>query len=143
MPDEKLEAWMHPVFDNLNMIARGIKSKKLPIHLNAEELQKNNQLCLQAITYMRGRSLPNQYLFVDEAQNLTPLEIKTLITRAGQGTKVIISGDPEQIDCKNLNYDTNGLMVTTRKFKDDPLFGVVHLHRSERSELAQRAAELL
>lgn len=141
--NEKLESWMQPVYDNIGMIARGIKGHKMPFTLSAEELAKNDQLCLQAITYMRGRSLPEQYLFVDEAQNLTPLEMKTLITRAGGGTKVIIAGDPEQIDCPQLNYDTNGLMVTTRKFKNDPLFGVVHLHRSERSALAQRAAELL
>lgn len=141
--NEKLESWMQPVHDNIGMIARGIKSQKMPFILSAEELKKNDQLCLQAITYMRGRSLPEQYLFVDEAQNLTPLEMKTLITRAGMGTKVIIAGDPEQIDAPHLNYDTNGLMVTTRKFKNDPLFGVVHLHQSERSALAQRAAELL
>lgn len=141
--DEKLEIWMHPVFDNISMIAAGIKQKKVPFHINLEDLKKQDQICLQAITYMRGRSLPYQFLFVDEAQNLTPLELKTLITRAGVGTKVIISGDPDQIDTKHLNHDNNGLMVTTRKFTGDPLFGVVHLQHSERSELAQRAAELL
>lgn len=141
--DEKLESWMQPVFDNISMIAAGMKAKKLPHVISSEELRKADQLCLQAITYMRGRSLPFQFLFVDEAQNLTPLEIKTLITRAGQGTKVIIAGDPDQIDAKGLGYDTNGLMRTTRRFKGDSLFGVVHLHRSERSALAQRAAELL
>jgi PhoH-like ATPase len=141
--DEKLENWMQPVFDNISMIIAGTKARKMSNFFSAEDLIKNKQLVLQAITYMRGRSLPRQFLFVDEAQNLTPLEVKTLVTRAGIGTKVILAGDPEQIDTKALNYDNNGLMVTTKKFRGEPLFGVVHLKRSERSELAQRAADLL
>lgn len=141
--DEKLENWMQPVFDNISMIIAGTKAKKMSTFFTAEDLIKNKQLVLQAITYMRGRSLPRQFLFVDEAQNLTPLEVKTLVTRAGAGTKVILAGDPDQIDTKALNYDNNGLMVTTKKFRGESLFGVVHLKRSERSELAQRAADLL
>lgn len=141
--DEKLDSWMQPVYDNINMIIAGARARKLPAFFSIDDLIKNKQLVLQAITYMRGRSLPYQFLFVDEAQNLTALEVKTLVTRAGVGTKVILAGDPDQIDAKTLNYDNNGLMVTTKKFRGDKLFGVVHLHRSERSELAQRAADLL
>jgi len=140
--NEKLESWMQPIFDNISIIGSGLH-KKHAHSVSTDELTKNNQLSMQALTYMRGRSLPQQYLFVDEAQNLTQLEVKTLITRAGHGTKVILSGDPDQIDTPHLSYDTNGLMVTTKKFKGDPLFGVVHLKTSERSALAARAAELL
>jgi len=141
--NEKIENWMYPIFDNIGFIAHEMKRLKLPVTVSVEELRKTNMLSLQAITYMRGRSLPQQYLFVDEAQNLTPLELKTLITRAGKGTKVVIAGDPEQIDTQQLGYDNNGLMVTTRRFMNDKIFGVVQLHKSERSHLAQKAAELL
>ena len=140
--NDKLDIWMQPIFDNISMITSGL-GRKAAAQLSIEELQKENMISLQAITYMRGRSLPKQFLFVDEAQNLTPLEVKTLVTRAGHGTKVILSGDPDQIDTPHLSYDTNGLMVTTKKFKGDPLFGVVHLKKSERSKLAERAAALL
>ena len=141
--NDKIETWMYPIFDTISAIAHEIKKMKLPIVISTEDLRKTNQLSLQAITYMRGRSLPQQYLFIDEAQNLTPLELKTLITRAGTGTKVIMAGDPEQIDTNQLGYDTNGLIVTTRRFMNERIFGVVHLQKSERSSLAQKAAELL
>ncbi|MDQ5890419.1 MAG: PhoH-related ATPase [Candidatus Dependentiae bacterium] len=141
--NEKIENWMYPIFDNIGIIGSELRKAKMPFNISTEEMRKANQLSLQAITYMRGRSLPHQYLFVDEAQNLTPLELKTLITRAGKGTKVIIAGDPEQIDTPHLGYDTNGLIVTTRRFMNEKCFGVVQLHTSERSNLAQKAAELL
>jgi PhoH-like ATPase len=140
---EKIESWMYPIFDNIGMIGSQLKKNKAAITVSAEALRKANQLSLQAMTCMRGRSLPHQFFFIDEAQNLTPLELKTLITRAGKGTKVIIAGDPEQIDSHRLNYYSNGLMVTTNKFMNERIFGVVHLHKSERSGLAQKAAELL
>ncbi|MDQ5940483.1 MAG: PhoH-related ATPase [Candidatus Dependentiae bacterium] len=141
--NEKIENWMYPIFDNIGIIGSEIKKAKLPMSISVEDLRKANQLSLQAITYMRGRSLPYQFMFIDEAQNLTPLELKTLITRAGKGTKVIIAGDPEQIDTPHLGYDSNGLVVTTRQFMNEKCFGVVQLHTSERSNLAQKAAELL
>jgi len=141
--NEKIENWMYPIFDNIGFIGNELKRLKIPLTISVEELRKTNMLSLQAITYMRGRSLPQQYLFIDEAQNLNPLELKTLITRAGYGTKVIIAGDPEQIDTPQLGYDSNGLVVTTRRFMNERCFGVVQLHKSERSSLAQKAAELL
>lgn len=140
---EKLETWMQPVYDNISVIVKEIKNKKYPLHISAEKLLENDQLSLQAMTYMRGRSLPKQFVFVDEAQNLTPLEIKTLISRAGAGTKVVLAGDPEQIDNPKLTYENNGLMLATRRFYGQSIFGCVMLHKSERSILAQKAAELL
>lgn len=141
--DEKLDSWMYPIRDNIEAIGSMLAKKSLPFRIDFEGLLKYDQLSLQALTYMRGRSLPNQFIYVDEAQNMTPLEVKTLITRAGAGTKVILAGDPDQIDTPHLNRETNGLVVTTEKFLGDRLFAAVKLERSERSELAQRAADLL
>jgi PhoH-like ATPase len=106
-------------------------------------LQQRGILSLEAITYMRGRSIPHQFVFIDEVQNLTPHEVKTIVSRAGEGTKVILAGDPHQIDSPYLDFSSNGLTVTTDKLKDEPLFGTVYLETSERSELAKLAAEAL
>ncbi len=108
-----------------------------------DKLQKQGILSLEAITYMRGRSIPFQFVFIDEVQNLTPHEVKTIVSRAGEGTKVILAGDPFQIDSPYLDFTSNGLTVTTEKFKDHSLFGTVFLEISERSELAKVAAEIL
>ena len=108
-----------------------------------EHLQQRGILSLEAITYMRGRSIPYQYVFIDEVQNLTPHEVKTIVSRAGEGTKVILAGDPYQIDSPYLDFSSNGLTVTSEKFKDQRLFGTAFLETSERSELAKMAAELL
>ncbi len=108
-----------------------------------EQLQRQGVLSLEAITYMRGRSIPNQFVFIDEVQNLTPHEVKTIVSRAGEGTKVILAGDPFQIDSPYLDFSSNGLTVTTEKFKNYSLFGTVFLEISERSELAKLAAEIL
>lgn len=108
-----------------------------------ERLQRQGVISLEAITYMRGRSIPYQFVFIDEVQNLTPHEVKTIVSRAGEGTKVILAGDPYQIDSPYLDFSSNGLTVTTEKFKEQSLFGTVFLQTSERSELAKLAAEIL
>ena len=92
---------------------------------------------------MRGRSIPHQFMFIDEVQNLTPHEVKTLVSRAGEGTKVILAGDPHQIDSPFLDFTSNGLTVTSNKLRGQAIFGTVYLEISERSELAQIAADEL
>jgi PhoH-like ATPase len=106
-------------------------------------LQQQGILSLEAITYMRGRSIPNQFVFIDEVQNLTPHEVKTIVSRAGEGTKVILAGDPYQIDSPYLDFNSNGLTVSTERLKGNALFGSVFLEKSERSALAQLAGDLL
>lgn len=108
-----------------------------------DHLQQRGILSLEAITYMRGRSIPYQFVFIDEVQNLTPHEVKTIVSRAGEGTKVVLAGDPYQIDSPYLDFSSNGLTVTSEKFKNQKLFGTAFLETSERSELAKMAAELL
>ncbi len=100
-------------------------------------------LSLEAITYMRGRSIPDQYIFVDEVQNLTLHEVKTLITRAGEGSKIILAGDPYQIDSPYLDFASNGLVFASEKLKGASICATVFLERSERSLLSQLAGELL
>ena len=108
-----------------------------------DRLQDRGILSLEAITYMRGRSIPNQFVFIDEVQNLTPHEVKTIVSRAGEGTKVILAGDPYQIDSPYLDFTSNGLTVTSEKFKNHEIFGTAFLETSERSELAKLAAAIL
>lgn len=108
-----------------------------------DRLQQRGILSLEAITYMRGRSIPYQFVFIDEVQNLTPHEVKTIVSRAGEGTKVILAGDPYQIDSPYLDFSSNGLTVTSEKFKNQQIFGTAFLETSERSELAKMAAEIL
>lgn len=162
---EKLHYWMQPVRDNLEFIASHLheympegeaKHKKQKFHDQSddheysfnvntfvEHLQRKGTLSLEAITYMRGRSIPYQFMLIDEVQNLTPHEVKTIVSRAGEGTKVILAGDPYQIDSPYLDFSSNGLTVTTDKFKEESIFGGVFLETSERSELAKIAAEIL
>lgn len=108
-----------------------------------DRLQQRGIISLEAITYMRGRSIPYQFVFIDEVQNLTPHEVKTIVSRAGEGTKVILAGDPYQIDSPYLDFTSNGLTVTSEKFKEQSIFGTVFLETSERSELAKLAATIL
>jgi PhoH-like ATPase len=98
---------------------------------------------MEAVTYIRGRSLPRQYIIIDEAQNLTPHEVKTIISRAGSNTKVILTGDPYQIDNPYLDASSNGLTYVVERFKGQEIFGQVLLTRSERSPLAALAASIL
>jgi PhoH-like ATPase len=108
-----------------------------------DELIRRGKIGLEAITYMRGRSIPYQYILIDEVQNLTPHEVKTLISRVGEGSKIILCGDPYQIDSPYLDFSSNGLVIASQRFKGQQLFGTVFLETSERSELSRLAGELL
>lgn len=111
--------------------------------MSLDELVYRGKVSLEAITYMRGRSIPYQFILIDEAQNLTPHEIKALVTRVGAGSKIILTGDPYQIDSPYLDFSSNGLITASEKFKGQRLFGSVYLPVSERGELSQIAGELL
>jgi len=137
--EEKLEHWMQPIYDNLKLLTDSFydDEDKLQYLLDSKVLE------MEAVTYIRGRSLPKQFIIIDEAQNLTPHEVKTIISRAGVSTKVILTGDPYQIDNPYLDASSNGLTYVVERFKGQELFGQVLLTRSERSPLAALAASLL
>ncbi|HRI65078.1 MAG TPA: PhoH family protein, partial [Polyangium sp.] len=141
--DEKLNPWMQPIFDNLEFLFSNSASGKNRDSRGFMQLLESGVLQVEPITYIRGRSLPNQYLIVDEAQNLTPHEVKTIITRAGEGTKIVLTGDPHQIDNPYVDSTSNGLSVVADRFKPVNLSGHVVLAKGERSELAELAANLL
>lgn len=141
--EEKLENWMGPIFDNLEYILAMHKKKKSVKFSTVEDLLDTGLLQLEALTYMRGRSIPKQFIIVDEAQNLTPHEIKTVITRVGNFAKMILTGDPYQIDNPYLDSSSNGLTYCVEKMKSQQMFGHITLTRSERSDLASIAAEIL
>jgi PhoH-like ATPase len=138
--DEKLSHWMQPLFDNLDYI---LSVYKKPTLKTVDHLMASKHIELEAIAHIRGRSLPGQYIIIDEAQNLTPHEIKTIVSRAGQGTKVVLTGDPYQIDSPYLDANSNGLSYLVDVFKGQKIFGHVTMQKSERSRLAELAAELL
>ena len=138
---EKLSHWMKPLVDNLELIVSVTNNKS--DYKNVEAILKSSRVEIEAITYIRGRSLPKQFIIVDEAQNLSPHEIKTIVSRAGKGTKVVLTGDPNQIDSPYLDSDSNGLTYLVEAFKGQKIFGHVTFSKSERSELAELAAELL
>lgn len=140
--EEKLTPWMQPIFDNLELIF-GMEKKEKGRQRNYKELINQGILELEPLTYIRGRSIPNQYMIVDEAQNLTPHEIKTIITRAGDNTKIVLTGDPYQIDNPYIDSSSNGLSYVVERFKNEEIAGHVTLSKGERSELAERAANLL
>ncbi len=106
-------------------------------------LLESGKIMLESLTYIRGRSIPKQYIIIDEAQNLTPHEVKTIVSRAGMGSKVVLTGDPYQIDNPYLDSNSNGLTYLVEHFKSQKLFGHITLSKSERSPLAALAAELL
>lgn len=138
--EEKLTPWMQPIYDNLEFLCGSMNGG------SGDAMQwvlESRKLEMEAVTYIRGRSLPKMYIIIDEAQNLTPHEIKTLVSRAGKGSKVILTGDPSQIDNPYLDRDSNGLSYCVSKFKDQPLCGHVVLESIERSELAALATRVL
>jgi PhoH-like ATPase len=137
---EKLSHWMEPLFDNLEYLLSVYHKQNIK---NAEQLMNNRVIELEALSYIRGRSLPGQFIIIDEAQNLSPHEIKTIVSRAGEGSKVVLTGDPYQIDSPYLDSNSNGLSFLVETFKGQDVFGHVTLNRSERSRLAELAAELL
>jgi PhoH-like ATPase len=141
--DEKLSHWMQPIFDNLEFVMDRLYKNSDDVDKKIRFLIESQKVQIEAITYIRGRSIPKQFLIVDEAQNLTPHEVKTIISRAGEGTKVVLTGDPYQIDNPYLDSSSNGLNFVIEKFKDHELFGHIILHKSERSSLSALASELL
>lgn len=140
--EEKLNPWMQPIFDNLEYIF-GTARRRMSDHRDTAELLSSGLVQIEPLTYIRGRSLPNQYLIVDEAQNLTPHEVKTVITRAGAGTKIVLTGDPDQIDNPYVDSASNGLTIVAERFRQESVGGHVMLMKGERSELAERATQLL
>ena len=146
--DEKLTAWMQPIFDNLTylMSTRGAPHQSADSHSTEQRIEKliaDGTLVLEPLTYIRGRSIPHQFMIVDEAQNLTPHEVKTIASRVGEGTKLVLTGDIDQIDNPYLDQSSNGLSYAVEKMKGLGIVGHVTLVRSERSELASVAAERL
>ncbi|EPR28031.1 PhoH protein [Geobacillus sp. WSUCF1] len=136
--EEKLRPWMQPIFDNLEYLF----NTKKPGELDAI-LAGMSSIEVEALTYIRGRSLPEQFIIIDEAQNLTKHEVKTILTRVGEKSKIILMGDPEQIDHPYLDEYNNGLTYVVEKFKDQKIAGHIRLVKGERSALAQLAADLL
>lgn len=145
---EKLTPWMQSLYDNFDLIFSTSGSQQTPEKRGAwrrghEELMELGLLQIEPLTYIRGRTIPNQLLIVDEAQNLTPHEAKTILTRAGEGTKIILTGDLDQIDNPYVDAASNGLAYVVERFKQEPLAGHITLQKGERSELAERASLLL
>lgn len=157
--EEKLNPWMQPIFDNIECLYGGNKPSKKGRGGNPErdggkarnikptraheELIEFGFLEVEPLMYIRGRSMPNQFLVVDEAQNLTPHEVKTILTRAGENTKIVLTGDPFQIDNPFVDAASNGLSYVTNKFRGEPEAGHVTLIKGERSALAEKAANIL
>ena len=149
--DEKLSLWMQPIFDNLTFLLRdGTTSAKksktkssVTVQEKMDKLFDSNIIEIEALTYIRGRSIPRQYVIVDEAQNLTPHEVKTIVSRAGEETKMVLTGDPYQIDNPYLDSSSNGLIYAAERLKGQSVHGHIMLRSSERSRLAGVAAEYL
>ena len=149
--EEKMGPWMQPIIDNLDFLlgageehrpAAGRGGSRSP-RSSWADLKTMGLLEVEAISYIRGRSIPRQFMIVDEAQNLTPHEVKTIVTRVGEGTKIVLTGDPYQIDNPYVDAESNGLTWLVERFKGQLLAGHVTLVRGERSELAELAANLL
>ena len=138
--EEKMETWMEPIFDNLQFL---VDPQLEQSNEKIDYLFDTGLIEVEAVTYIRGRSLPLLYIIIDEAQNLTPHEVKTVVSRAGRDTKVILTGDAWQIDNPYLDASSNGLTYVVERFKDQSIYGHITLAKSERSELASLAADLL
>jgi PhoH-like ATPase len=145
---EKFNPWMQPIYDNMDILINSNKdmeenrngklfNKKRP---SLADYLDHGFIELEPLTYIRGRSLPDQFIIIDEAQNLTPHEMKTIITRAGEGTKIVMTGDPYQIDIPYLDSESNGLSMSVEKFKSEEIIGHITLEKGERSKLADIAA---
>lgn len=167
--DEKLAPYMQPIFDNVEYLMSGTVAPKVKVARSGKKLTKKEReaqdaqeekemgmlgkghqelvaagiMDIEALTYIRGRSIPGQYMIVDEAQNLTPHEVKTIVTRAGTDTKLVFTGDPYQIDNPYLDASSNGLTYLVERFKDEAIAGHVTLVQGERSELAEIASNIL
>jgi PhoH-like ATPase len=140
--EEKLYHWMQPIYDNLEFLCQSTSG--VGNGADAQQwIMDSKKLEMEAVTYIRGRSLPKMYIIIDEAQNLTPHEVKTIISRAGKGTKVVLTGDPTQIDNPYLDKDSNALTYVVGKMREYAGYGQMFLERTERSPLAAIAAEIL
>jgi PhoH-like ATPase len=140
--EEKLNPWMQPIYDNVEYLM-GLSKGERKSGRSYQELIDMGFIEIEPLTYIRGRSIPNQFIIVDEAQNLTPHEVKTIITRVGEQTKVILTGDPYQIDNPYVDATSNGLTTVVEKFKGENVAGHVTLSKGERSALAELASNLL
>jgi PhoH-like ATPase len=140
--EEKLGAWMGAINDNLEFLMdKGHSDTR--VEEKIDYLFSSGQIEVDSLTYIRGRSLPQQYIIIDDAQNLTPHEIKTITSRAGSGTKIVLTGDPYQIDNPYLDASSNGLTYLAERFKGQEIFGHITFSKSERSKLAALSSELL
>lgn len=137
--EEKLRPWMQPIFDNLEYLFNTKKTGDLDRILAG----MGSTIQVEALTYIRGRSIPEQFIIIDEAQNLTKHEVKTILTRVGEGSKLVLMGDPEQIDHPYLDESNNGLTYVVEKMKEYGISGHIRLEKGERSQLAQLAAQIL
>ncbi|MGE3310668.1 MAG: PhoH family protein [Limisphaerales bacterium] len=138
--EEKLGPWMQPIHDALELLSdlnMGQDSRR------SADLMRNGSIVVEALSYIRGRSIPHQFMIIDEAQNLTPLEVKTIVTRVGQGTKIVFTGDPWQIDNPYVDSSSNGFVHLIDRLRGQALTAHVQLEKGERSELAELAANLL
>jgi PhoH-like ATPase len=140
--NEKLNPWMQPIYDNIELLL-GLNQGDKKNGRSYAELFDMGYVNIEPLTYIRGRSLPSVYMVVDEAQNLTPHEVKTIITRAGEGTKIVLTGDPYQIDNPYIDASNNGLTTLVEKFRSQGLAGHVTLEKGERSKLAELATQVL
>jgi len=136
--EEKLRPWMQPIYDNLEFLFDTKKAGDID-----KILAGLGSIQVEALTYIRGRSIPGQFIIIDEAQNLSKHEVKTIVSRVGEGSKIILMGDPEQIDHPYLDASSNGLTHVVERFKENSIAGHVTLEKGERSQLAQLAADLL
>ncbi|BDU71727.1 PhoH family protein [Mesoterricola silvestris] len=140
---EKLRPYMQPIYDNLDFIVAANMEQRRRSSMTPAQLEEGGYMAVEPLTYIRGRSIPNQYIIVDEAQNLTPHEVKTILTRAGDGTKIVFTGDPFQIDNPYVDASSNGLSYLAEHFKHLELSGHVTLVKGERSRMAELASNLL
>lgn len=140
---EKMDPWMVPIYDNLDHIFSSSDDKKRTKRNIREIMDATTQIQVEPLSYIRGRSMPDRFMIIDEAQNLSPHEIKTIVTRAGKNTKIILTGDPYQIDHPYLDLNSNGLNYAVERMRDVSIAGHMTLVKGERSELAELAAELL
>ncbi len=140
---EKLRPYMQPIYDNLDFVVAANMEQRRRSSMTSAQLEEGGYISVEPLTYIRGRSIPNQYIIVDEAQNLTPHEVKTILTRAGDGTKIVLTGDAFQIDNPYVDASTNGLSYLAEHFKQLELAGHVTLVKGERSKLAELASNLL
>lgn len=138
--EEKLAPWMQPIHDALEMLSDLNMGHD---HRRSTDLMRSGSIVVEALSYIRGRSIANQFMIIDEAQNLTPLEAKTIITRVGNGTKVVFTGDPYQIDNPYVDSSSNGFNYIVSRFRDQAVAAHIELQKGERSELAELAANIL